>query len=177
MATIGRKAAVANIKWPFKAPLERLSRLDDLAGRSHLLSHWLPQPASPSFTNGRGPTLIFSDGARLITGSQDLPGWNEHTEPRGSVYSKNHSTSAHQELNAENSKIKSAPTIKGQTLFRSTSNSDYFAEDSISFHSSPSLSSTPAAATFSSRCSHRRRPRNRQASTGDRCSSHARKAD
>jgi NADH:ubiquinone reductase (H+-translocating) len=74
MATIGRKAAVANIVWPFKA-------------------HWSGLPAWMTwlvvhiffligFRNRLGVFLqwawtyiTFSDGARLITGSQELPGW------------------------------------------------------------------------------------------------------
>jgi NADH:ubiquinone reductase (H+-translocating) len=75
MATIGRKAAVAKIEWPFKA-------------------HWSGFPAWMiwlvvhiffliGFRNRLGvfrqwawTYLTFSDGARLITGSQELPGWN-----------------------------------------------------------------------------------------------------
>jgi NADH dehydrogenase len=74
MATIGRKAAVANIVWPFKA-------------------HWSGFPAWMTwlvvhiffligFRNRLGvfrqwawTYITFSDGARLITGSQELPGW------------------------------------------------------------------------------------------------------
>ncbi|HMH16349.1 MAG TPA: NAD(P)/FAD-dependent oxidoreductase [Edaphobacter sp.] len=76
MATIGRKAAVANIKWPFKG-------------------HWSGLPAWVTwlfvhvffligfrnriavFRQWAWTYLTFSDGARLITGSQNLPGWNE----------------------------------------------------------------------------------------------------
>ena len=75
MATIGRKAAVANIQWPFKA-------------------HWSGFPAWVTwlvvhiffligfrnrlsvFRQWAWTYLTFSDGARLITGSQELPGWN-----------------------------------------------------------------------------------------------------
>jgi NADH:quinone reductase (non-electrogenic) len=74
MATIGRKAAVANIQWPFKA-------------------HWSGFPAWMTwlvvhiffligfrnrlsvFRQWAWTYLTFNDGARLITGSQDLPGW------------------------------------------------------------------------------------------------------
>jgi NADH:ubiquinone reductase (H+-translocating) len=76
MATIGRKAAVAKIEWPFKA-------------------HWSGFPAWMmwlmvhiffliGFRNRLGvfrqwawTYLTLQDGARLITGSQDLPGWKE----------------------------------------------------------------------------------------------------
>jgi NADH:ubiquinone reductase (H+-translocating) len=74
MATIGRKAAVANIQWPFKG-------------------HWSGFPAWVTwlvvhiffligfrnrlavFRQWAWTYLTFSDGARLITGSQELPGW------------------------------------------------------------------------------------------------------
>ncbi len=76
MATIGRKAAVANIQWPFKG-------------------HWSGFPAWMTwlvvhiffligfrnrfsvFRQWAWTYLTFSDGVRLITGSQELPGWNE----------------------------------------------------------------------------------------------------
>ncbi|GAC1359864.1 MAG: NAD(P)/FAD-dependent oxidoreductase [Acidobacteriaceae bacterium] len=75
MATIGRKAAVANIQWPFKA-------------------HWSGFPAWATwlvvhiffligfrnrlsvFRQWAWTYLTFNDGARLITGSQELPGWD-----------------------------------------------------------------------------------------------------
>ena len=77
MATIGRKAAVAKIEWPFKA-------------------HWSGFPAWMTwlvvhiffligfrnrlsvFRQWAWTYLTFSDGARLITGSQELPGWDLH---------------------------------------------------------------------------------------------------
>lgn len=77
MATIGRKAAVAKIEWPFKA-------------------HWSGFPAWVSwlvvhiffligfrnrfavFRQWAWTYLTFNDGARLITGSQELPGWDLH---------------------------------------------------------------------------------------------------
>jgi NADH dehydrogenase len=76
MATIGRKAAVANIQWPFKG-------------------HWSGFPAWVTwlvvhiffligfrnrlavFRQWAWTYLTFSDGARLITGSQELPGWSQ----------------------------------------------------------------------------------------------------
>jgi NADH dehydrogenase len=76
MATIGRKAAVAKIEWPFKA-------------------HWAGFPAWMTwlvvhiffligfrnrfsvFRQWAWTYLFFNDGARLITGSQELPGWIE----------------------------------------------------------------------------------------------------
>ncbi len=77
MATIGRKAAVAKIEWPFKA-------------------HWSGFPAWMTwlvvhiffligfrnrlsvFRQWAWTYLTFNDGARLITGSQELPGWDLH---------------------------------------------------------------------------------------------------
>ena len=84
MATIGRTAAVANIKWPFKA-------------------HWGGFPAWVTwltvhiffligfrsrfsvFRQWAWTYLFFSDGARLITGSQALPGWDKQGQPRGTL--------------------------------------------------------------------------------------------
>jgi NADH dehydrogenase len=75
MATIGRTAAVANLKWPFKA-------------------HWSGFPAWVTwlmihiffligfqnrffvFWSWAWTYLGEKDGVRLITGSQDLPGWD-----------------------------------------------------------------------------------------------------
>jgi NADH:ubiquinone reductase (H+-translocating) len=87
MATIGRKAAIANIQWPFKG-------------------HWSGFPAWMTwlvvhiffligfrnrlavFRQWAWTYLTFSDGARLITGSQELPGWNEADESRDAVATK-----------------------------------------------------------------------------------------
>jgi NADH dehydrogenase len=74
MATIGRKAAVAKIEWPFKAHwtgfLAWMTWLTVhiffLIGFRHRLT---------VFRQWAWTYLTFSDGARLITGSQELPGW------------------------------------------------------------------------------------------------------
>ena len=84
MATIGRSAAVANIKWPFKG-------------------HWSGFPAwfawlsvhiffligfrsrFSVFRQWAWTYLVLSDGARLITGSQALPGWEVQGAPHGSI--------------------------------------------------------------------------------------------
>ncbi len=84
MATIGRKAAVANIQWPFKA-------------------HWSGFPAWMTwlvvhiffligfrnrlavFRQWAWTYLTFNDGARLITGSQILPGWEVKDDPQGEL--------------------------------------------------------------------------------------------
>ena len=84
MATIGRKAAVAKIEWPFKA-------------------HWSGFPAWVTwltvhiffligfrnrfavFRQWAWTYLTFQDGARLITGSQILPGWEVENHPTGDL--------------------------------------------------------------------------------------------
>ena len=87
MATIGRKAAIANIQWPFKG-------------------HWSGFPAWMTwlvihiffligfrnrlavFGQWAWTYLTFHDGARLITGSQELPGWTSKDDPNGVAESK-----------------------------------------------------------------------------------------
>lgn len=75
MATIGRKAAVAKVEWPFKAHLGGLPAwlmwlgvhiffLIGFRNRFSVFRQW-------AYTY-----LFFKDGARLITGSQELPGWS-----------------------------------------------------------------------------------------------------
>jgi NADH dehydrogenase len=87
MATIGRKAAVAKIEWPFKA-------------------HWSGFPAwmvwlvihiffligfrnrFSVFREWAWTYLAFKDGVRLITGSQELPGWDVHDGRDGDLTTK-----------------------------------------------------------------------------------------
>ena len=74
MATIGRKAAVANIKWPFHGHWSGLPawlvwlfiHIFFLIGFRNRLA---------VFRQWAWTYLTFQDGARLITGSQELPGW------------------------------------------------------------------------------------------------------
>jgi NADH dehydrogenase len=74
MATIGRKAAVANIQWPFKAHwsgfpawmIWLVVHIFFLIGFRNRLS---------VFRQWAWTYLTFKDSARLITGSQELPGW------------------------------------------------------------------------------------------------------
>jgi NADH dehydrogenase len=79
MATIGRLAAVAKIEWPFKAHwggfmawvtwlVVHIYFLIGFRNRIAILANW----AWTYFS--------FKDGARLITGSQNLPGWEESTK-------------------------------------------------------------------------------------------------
>jgi NADH:ubiquinone reductase (H+-translocating) len=76
MATIGRKAAVAKIEWPFKAHwsgfpawvmwlVVHVFFLIGFRNRLSVLRQW-------AWTY-----ITFNDGVRLITGSQDLPGWED----------------------------------------------------------------------------------------------------
>jgi NADH dehydrogenase len=84
MATIGRKAAVANIQWPFKAHWSGFPawitwlvvHIFFLIGFRNRLS---------VFRQWAWTYLTFSDGARLITGSQELPGWKVAGESNGAL--------------------------------------------------------------------------------------------
>ena len=82
MATIGRKAAVAKIVWPFKAHwggfaawmmwlMVHIFFLIGFRNRLSVFSQW-------AWTY-----LTLRDSARLITGSQDLPGWKEKEQEVG----------------------------------------------------------------------------------------------
>jgi NADH dehydrogenase len=74
MATIGRKAAVAKVEWPFKAHMSGFPawmmwlgvHIFFLIGFRHRFG---------VFRQWAYTYLTFNDGVRLITGSQDLPGW------------------------------------------------------------------------------------------------------
>ena len=82
MATIGRAAAVANIKWPFKGHWSgfpawiswlavHIFFLIGFKNRLAVMAKW-------------GWTyLTLADSARLITGSQTLPGWDVQGPPHG----------------------------------------------------------------------------------------------
>jgi NADH:ubiquinone reductase (H+-translocating) len=87
MATIGRKAAVANIVWPFRGHwwgfpawatwlLVHIFFLIGFRNRLSVFGEW-------AWTY-----LTFNDGVRLITGSQQLPGWDVHDEVRGEMDGK-----------------------------------------------------------------------------------------
>ena len=81
MATIGRLAAVADVRWPFKAHwggfkawitwlVVHLWFLVSFRNRLRVMATW-------------GWTYLFyRSGARLITGSQNLPGWGLHDGAR-----------------------------------------------------------------------------------------------
>jgi NADH:ubiquinone reductase (H+-translocating) len=82
MATIGRKAAVAKIEWPFKAHWSGFPawitwltvHIFFLIGFRNRLS---------VFRSWAWTYLTFNDGVRLITGSQILPGWEIADHPQG----------------------------------------------------------------------------------------------
>jgi NADH dehydrogenase len=74
MATIGRQAAVANVKWPFKAHWSgflawitwltvHIYFLIGFRNRLAVMSQWI------------WSYITFNSGVRLIYGSQSLPGW------------------------------------------------------------------------------------------------------
>lgn len=76
MATIGRMAAVADVKWPFRSHMSgflawvtwatvHIFFLIGFRNRLAVISNWM------------WTYLTFSRGARLITGDQTLPGWKE----------------------------------------------------------------------------------------------------
>jgi len=77
-ATIGRMDAVAKVEWPFKAHMSGFP-----AWAAWLVVHIFFligfATASPSSPHGSGPTSPSPRGARLITGDQRLPGWQDPT--------------------------------------------------------------------------------------------------
>jgi NADH dehydrogenase len=87
MATIGRKAAVANIQWPFKGHWSGFP-----AWMTWLLVHIFFligfRNRLAVFRQWAWTYLTFSDGARLITGSQELPGWNQPDVASASLTAK-----------------------------------------------------------------------------------------
>jgi len=76
MATIGRKAAIARIAWPFKAHWSGF-----MAWLAWLMVHVFFLIGFRNrlgvFSQWAWTYLTLHDGARLITGSQDLPGWKD----------------------------------------------------------------------------------------------------
>ena len=79
MATIGRMDAIADVKWPFKARLSgffawitwaavHIFFLIGFRNRAAVMSNWM------------WTYFTFTRGARLITGDQRLPGWQERVQ-------------------------------------------------------------------------------------------------
>jgi NADH:quinone reductase (non-electrogenic) len=86
MATIGRMAAVARIKWPFRANWSGFPAwVTWLTIHIYFLIGFRNRLAV--FTDWIWNYFTFTHGARLITGSQDLPGWTqqEGIEPEQST--------------------------------------------------------------------------------------------
>ncbi len=77
MATIGRKAAVANVKWPFKAHWGGFPAwMTWLVVHIYFLIGFRNRIAV--FLQWAWIYFTFRGGVRLITGSQVLPGWGRH---------------------------------------------------------------------------------------------------
>jgi NADH dehydrogenase len=82
MATIGRKAAVAKIVWPFKAHWSGfMAWLVWLTIHIYFLIGFRNRLGV--FRQWAWTYLTLQDGARLITGSQDLPGWQDRPNDKG----------------------------------------------------------------------------------------------
>jgi len=87
MATIGRKAAVAKIEWPFKAHWSGFPAwMAWLAIHIFFLIGFRNRFAV--FREWAWTYLTFNDGVRLITGSQELPGWDVHDGREGDLTTK-----------------------------------------------------------------------------------------
>jgi NADH:ubiquinone reductase (H+-translocating) len=87
MATIGRKAAVAKIEWPFKGHWSGFPAwITWLVVHIFFLIGFRNRLAV--FRQWAWTYLTFKDGARLITGSQELPGWNAQEDHIGVLTSK-----------------------------------------------------------------------------------------
>lgn len=84
MATIGRAYAVANVKWPFKAHMSGF-----LAWCAWLVVHIFFligfRNRFSVFRSWAFTYLFFKEGVRLITGSQELPGWGIEDRPMGQL--------------------------------------------------------------------------------------------
>ncbi len=82
MSTIGRHAAVANVKWPFKAHWGGfLAWVTWLVVHIYFLIGF--RNRTTVFMQWAWTYLTFQQGARLITGSTVLPGWRQQqTKPQ-----------------------------------------------------------------------------------------------
>ncbi|NYF77919.1 NAD(P)/FAD-dependent oxidoreductase [Granulicella arctica] len=87
MATIGRKAAVANLRWPFKAHWSGFP-----AWAAWLVVHIFFligfQNRFSVFWSWAWTYVGEQDGVRLITGSQELPGWETKDDLSGNPPSR-----------------------------------------------------------------------------------------
>lgn len=84
MATIGRSAGIADVKWPFKGHLSGF-----FAWVTWLVVHIFFligfRNRFAVFRNWAYTYLFFKEGSRLITGDQTLPGWNVQDAPQGEL--------------------------------------------------------------------------------------------
>lgn len=94
MATIGRKAAIARIAWPFRAHWKGF-----FAWMTWLLVHIFFLIGFRNrwsvFRNWAYTYVHLRDGVRLIVGSQDLPGWDslvKESAPKAPASSPQHSS-------------------------------------------------------------------------------------
>src|SRR5580692_10300636 len=84
MATIGRHAAVANVRWPLKAHWSgTLAWLSWVSVHLFFLVGFRNRVAV--FLSWAWTYLTFNRGARLITGSTELPGWGAQQNIRPQV--------------------------------------------------------------------------------------------
>jgi NADH:ubiquinone reductase (H+-translocating) len=84
MATIGRHAAVANVRWPFKAHWSgTLAWLSWVSVHLFFLIGFRNRLAV--FFSWAWTYLTFNRGARLITGSPILPGWGQQEGIRAQI--------------------------------------------------------------------------------------------
>ena len=84
MATIGRHAAVANVRWPFKAHWSGNPGVALLGLRPSFFLVGFRNRLSVFFS-WAWTYLTFNRGARLITGSPLLPGWGSQEGIRPQV--------------------------------------------------------------------------------------------
>ena len=84
MATIGRAAAVANIQWPFKGHWSGFPAWLAWLG-VHIFFLIGFRNRFAVFRQWAWTYLTFQDGARLITGSQVLPGWDTQRNADGDL--------------------------------------------------------------------------------------------
>ena len=82
MATIGRAAAVANIQWPFKGHWSGFPAWVAWLG-VHIFFLIGFRNRFAVFRQWAWTYMTFQDGARLITGSQSLPGWDVQRDGNG----------------------------------------------------------------------------------------------
>lgn len=84
MATIGRSAAVANVKWPFKGHLSGFPAwLTWLVVHIFFLIGF--RNRFSVFRNWAYTYAFFEEGSRLIVGDQTLPGWDVQDDPKGDL--------------------------------------------------------------------------------------------